>query len=144
MKVENGNARQFYLDECVKSNWSTRQLERQINSFFYERLLSSRGVEAKKTVSAEIYTKEPNISPLDIIKDPYVLEFLGLKHNEHYFESDLEKSIITHIQKFLLEFGRGFTFESRQKRISFDGEHFYIDLVFYNYIDSVPPTLSNM
>jgi predicted nuclease of restriction endonuclease-like (RecB) superfamily len=134
MKVENERARQFYLDECVKSNWSTRQLERQINSFFYERLLSSRGAEAKKAVSVEIFNKEPDISALDIIKDPYVLEFIGLNHNEHHFESDLEKALITHIQKFLLELGRGFTFESRQKRISFDGEHFYIDLVFYNYI----------
>ena len=134
MRVENEKARQFYLDECMKSNWSTRQLERQINSFFYERLLSSQGTEAKNAVSAEIYTKEPNISAQDIIKDPYVLEFLGLNHRDHYFESDLEKALITHIQKFLLELGRGFTFESRQKRISFDGEHFYIDLVFYNYI----------
>jgi predicted nuclease of restriction endonuclease-like (RecB) superfamily len=134
MKVENNHARQFYLEECVKSKWSVRQLERQINSFFYERLLSSHGIEAKKTVSEEIYTKEPGISPFDIIKDPYVLEFLGLSHNVSYFESDLEKALITHIQKFLLELGRGFTFEARQKRISFDGEHFYIDLVFYNYI----------
>jgi predicted nuclease of restriction endonuclease-like (RecB) superfamily len=134
MKVENESARLFYLDECVKSNWSTRQLERQINSFFYERLLSSRGIEAKKAVSAEIFTKEPGISVFDVIKDPYVLEFLGLNHNEHHFESDLEKALITHIQKFLLELGRGFTFESRQKRISFDSEHFYVDLVFYNYI----------
>ncbi len=134
MKVENENARRFYLDECAKSHWSTRQLERQINSFFYERLLSSQGAEAKKAVAAEIYMKEPGISPLDVIKDPYVLEFLGLNHNERHFESDLEHALITHIQKFLLELGRGFTFESRQKRISFDGEHFYIDLVFYNYI----------
>jgi len=134
MKVENENARQFYIDECAKSNWSTRQLERQINSFFYERLLSSKGIEAKNAVSAEIYGKEPGISALDVIKDPYVLEFLGLNHNEHHFESDFEHALITHIQKFLLELGRGFTFEARQKRISFDDEHFYIDLVFYNYI----------
>jgi len=118
MKIENENARRFYLDECAKSNWSTRQLERQINSFFYERLLSSKGAEAKKAVAAEIYAKEPGISALDIIKDPYVLEFLGLNHNGQHFESDLEKALITHIQKFLLELGRGFTFESRQKRIS--------------------------
>ena len=85
-------------------------------------------------MATEIYTKEPGISTLDVIKDPYVLEFLGLSHNEQYFESDLEKSLITHIQKFLLELGRGFTFESRQKRITFDDQHFYIDLVFYNYI----------
>ncbi|MCL2232890.1 MAG: PDDEXK nuclease domain-containing protein [Treponema sp.] len=131
MKVENETARHFYLDECVKSNWSTRQLERQINSFFYERLLSSKN---KKEVSSEILAKEPGISPMDIIKDPYVLEFLGLTHNQDFFESDLENALITHIQKFLLELGRGFTFEARQKRLSLDGDHFYIDLVFYNYI----------
>ncbi|MDR2893085.1 MAG: PDDEXK nuclease domain-containing protein [Deltaproteobacteria bacterium] len=134
MKVENENARQFYLDECVKSNWSSRQLDRQINSFFYERLLSSQGAEAKNAVSAEIHTKEPGISALDVIKDPYVLEFLGLNHSTHLFESDLEDTLITHIQKFLLELGRGFALEARQKRICFDGENFYIDLVFYNYI----------
>jgi len=131
MKIENEAARSFYIDESVKANWSTRQLERQINSFYFERLLSSKN---KKAVSGEILTKEPNISPMDIIKDPYVLEFLGLSHNQDFFENDLEKALITHIQKFLLELGRGFTFEARQKLISFDGEHFYIDLVFYNYI----------
>lgn len=135
MKVENPNARQFYLDECIKSTWSTRQLERQINSFFYERLLSShRAPNAKEILAAEITSKEPGVSPLDVIKDPYVLEFLGLNHNVHHFESDVEQALITHIQKFLLELGRGFTFEARQKRITFDGEHYYIDLVFYNYI----------
>jgi len=134
MKVENENARRFYIGECTKSNWSTRQLERQINSFFYERLLSSKGTEAKNAVFSEIYGKEHGVSALDIIKDSYVLEFLGLNHNEHHFESDFENALITHIQKFLLELGRGFTFEARQKRISFDDEHFYIDLVFYNYI----------
>ena len=134
MRVENENARQFYLDECAKSNWSTRQLERQINSFFYERLLSTKGQENRKAVSTEVLAKEPGVSPLDTIKDPFVLEFLGLNHNEHLFESDLENALITHIQKFLLELGRGFTFEARQKRISFDGDHFYIDLVFYNYV----------
>ena len=131
MKAENEQARNFYIDECIKSNWSTRQLERQINTHFYERLLSSQN---KELVSQEIFTKEPDILPVDVIKDPYVLEFLGLKHNSDLLESDLEKALITHIQNFLLELGRGFTFEARQKRIGFDGEHFYIDLVFYNYI----------
>jgi len=131
MKVENETARGFYLEECVKSNWSTRQLERQINSFFYERLLSSKD---KKAVSGEVFAKEPSVSPMDIIKDPYVLEFMGLTHNRDFFESDLENALLTHIQKFLLELGRGFTFEARQKRVSFEGEHFYIDLVFYNYV----------
>ena len=131
MRVENDTARQFYLDEAVKSQWSTRQLERQINSFFYERLLSSKNREA---VSQEIQTLEPSKSPEDIIRDPYVLEFLGLTPNDDFYESDLEQALITHLQKFLLELGRGFSFVARQKRITFDGRHFRIDLVFYNYI----------
>ena len=121
MRVENENARQFYLDEAVKSQWSTRQLERQINTFFYERLLSSQN---KEKVSQEIQTLEPGKTPDDIIRDPYVLEFLGLYSNDDFYESDLEQALITHLQKFLLELGRGFSFVARQKRITFDGRHF--------------------
>ena len=131
MRVENENAREFYMQEAVKSHWSTRQLERQINSFFYERLLSSKN---KEQVAAEIQTLEPAKTPEDIIRDPYVLEFLGLNPNDDFYESDLEQALITHLQKFLLELGRGFSFVARQKRITFDGRHFRIDLVFYNYI----------
>ncbi len=131
MRVENDNARQFYLDEAVKSQWSTRQLERQINTFFYERLLSSKNKDA---VSNEIKTLEPAKTPEDIIRDPYVLEFLGLSQNEEFYESDLEQALITHLQKFLLELGRGYSFVARQKRITFDDRHFFVDLVFYNYI----------
>jgi predicted nuclease of restriction endonuclease-like (RecB) superfamily len=131
MRVENENARTFYMEEAVKSQWSTRQLERQINSFFYERLLSSQNKDA---VANEIQTLEPAKKPEDIIRDPYVLEFLGLTQNDEFYESDLEQALITHLQKFLLELGRGFSFVARQKRITFDGRHFYIDLVFYNYI----------
>ena len=131
MRVENEQARQFYQDECVKSMWSTRQLERQMNTFFYERLLSS---QKKNEVSAEIQTLEPAKQPEDIIRDPYVLEFLGLEPNSSFFEKDLEQALIDHLQKFLLELGRGFSFVARQKRFTFDGRHFYIDLVFYNYI----------
>lgn len=131
MRVENEQARQFYLDECAKSVWSTRQLERQINSFFYERLLSSQN---KDEVAAEIQTLAPAKMPEDIIRDPYVLEFLGLEPSASFFESDLEQALIEHLQKFLLELGRGFSFVARQKRFTFDGRHFYIDLVFYNYL----------
>ncbi|MDL2268048.1 PDDEXK nuclease domain-containing protein [Desulfovibrio sp. OttesenSCG-928-G15] len=131
MRVENEQARQFYLDECVKSVWSTRQLERQINSFFYERLLSSQN---KVAVAAEIQSLEPGRTPEDVIRDPYVLEFLGLEPNASFFENDLEQALIEHLQKFLLELGRGFSFVARQKRFTFDGRHFYIDLVFYNYL----------
>ena len=131
MRVENENAREFYTEEAIKSNWSTRQLERQINSFFYERLLSSQN---KEKVSEEIQKLEPAKVPEDIIRDPYVLEFLGLSPNDDFYENDLEEALITHLQKFLLELGRGFSFVARQKRITFDGRHFRIDLVFYNYI----------
>ena len=131
MRVENDKAREFYMQEAVKSQWSTRQLERQINSFFYERLLSSKN---KEQVAAEIQTLEMAKKPEDVIRDPYVLEFLGLTPNDDFYESDLEQALITHLQKFLLELGRGFSFVARQKRITFDGRHFRIDLVFYNYI----------
>ena len=131
LRVENEAARQFYLEECVKANWSTRQLERQINSFFYERLLSS---QHKEDVSAKIFRLEPPKVPQDIIRDPYVLEFLGVQPKTDFYESDLEQSLITHLQKFLLELGRGFAFIARQKHITFDNDHFYIDLVFYNYL----------
>jgi predicted nuclease of restriction endonuclease-like (RecB) superfamily len=132
MRVENENARNFYIEEAIKSNWSTRQLERQITTLFYERILSSKN---KEKVSQEIYKLEPKKNrPEDIIKDPYVLEFLGLSENIDFLEKNLEQSLINHLQKFLLELGRGFSFVARQKRITFDGRHFYIDLVFYNYI----------
>jgi len=131
MKVENEEARNFYVEECAKSNWSTRQLERQINSFYYQRLLSSRN---KEGISAEISKLEPEKMPEDVIHDPYVLEFLGLKQSDDFYESDLERALIGELQNFLLELGRGFSFVARQKHINLGGEHFYIDLVFYNYI----------
>lgn len=135
MRVENDNARQFYMDEAVKSQWSTRQLERQINTFFYERLLSSKN---KENVAQEIQTLEPEKTPEDIIRDPYVLEFLGLSPNDDFYESDLEQALITHLQKFLLELGRGFSFVARQKRITFDGRHFRIDYSGSRFIPILP------
>ena len=131
MRVENESARNFYLEEAIKANWSTRQLDRQINSFFYERLLSSKN---KDEVGKETNKRGKAGAPEDIIRDPYVLEFLGLNSNNDFYESDLEQALITHLQKFLLELGRGFSFVARQKRITFDGRHFRIDLVFYNYL----------
>ena len=131
MKVNNETARAFYLNECAKANWSTRQLERQINSFFYERILSSRDKEA---VNEEILEKEPSKSPEDFIKDPYVLEFLGVPQPPDLYEKQLENALISELQKFLLELGRGFAFVARQKHIDMDGDHFYIDLVFYNFL----------
>lgn len=131
MKVSDETARNFYVEEAVKSGWSSRQLQRQINTMYYNRILASRD---KDSVAKEIQTTVPKPEYEKIIKDPYVLEFLDLPPNEHYYESDLEQALIDHLQKFLLELGRGFSFVARQKHISFDGRHFYIDLVFYNYI----------
>jgi predicted nuclease of restriction endonuclease-like (RecB) superfamily len=131
MREQNEKARNFYIEECVKSNWSTRQLERQINTLFYHRLLSSRD---KESVSAEIQKTAPPYNPKDFIKDPAVLEFLDIKPSPHLYEKDLETQIINHLQEFLLEMGRGFSFVARQKRFSFDGRDFYVDLLLYNYI----------
>ena len=131
MKVNDAKARAFYLEECAKAGWSSRQMERQINTMFYQRILASRD---KESVAAEIQTTEPKPEYEQIIKDPYVLEFLNLPANEHFYESTLEQALIDHLQKFLLELGRGFSFVARQKHFNVDGQHFYIDLVFYNYI----------
>ena len=131
MRVDDEKARNFYVDECAKANWSVRQLERQITTFSYQRLLASHG---NYDVVADTTKREPAKKPEDIIRDPYVLEFLGLEQCSSFYESDLEQGLIDHLQKFLLELGRGFAFIGRQERITFDNQHFYIDLVFYNYI----------
>ena len=131
MRIDNEERRIFYQEECVKSRWSVRQLERQINTLYYDRILASKD---KEKVADEINQLEQKPEYETIIKDPYILEFLNLEVDSHYYERDLEKAIIDHLQKFLLELGRGFCFEARQKHFVFDNEHFYIDLVFYNYI----------
>ena len=131
MRIEDKVAREFYLEEASKCGWSSRQLDRQINSFYYQRILASRD---KADVKSEINTLEPKAEYEKIIKDPYVLEFLDLPANEHFYESELEQALIDHLQKFLLELGRGYSFVARQKHFNVDGRHFYIDLVFYNYI----------
>ena len=132
MNIEYEERRNFYLDECIKANWSVRQLERQINSLYYERLISTSELY-KEDVKNEINVLEKKNKIEDFIKDPYVLEFLDIKNNR-FLERNLESNILEHIQDFLLELGRGFSFVSRQKRIDVDGDNFYIDLVFYNHI----------
>ena len=132
MNIDNEAKRTFYLEETIKSNWSVRQLERQINSFYYERLLST-SEEHKEEVKNEINLLEKKEKVQDFIKDPYVLEFLDIK-DRRFLEKDLESNLLEHISEFLLELGRGFSFVARQKRIDVDGENFYIDLVFYNYV----------
>ncbi len=133
IRVEKDEARQFYLNECAKANWSTRQLERQAHSFYYERLLASKNKLPVKE-EADARAKELAVSPEDQIKDPYVLEFLGIREKAHLCENVLEQGLIDHLQSFLLELGRGFSFVARQMRISTETQHFYIDLVFYNYL----------
>ena len=133
IRLKDEKTRNWYTEESVKSNWSVRALERQIGSFYYERLLSSKQKEPV-TTEAVNNTKDLQLTPKDIIKDPYVLEFLDLKQNNSFYESDLESALIEKIQDFLLELGRGFAFVARQKRIKTELSDFYIDLVFYNYI----------
>lgn len=125
----NDEERQFYTIEAVENNWSVRDLERQYNSSLFERLKLSKN---KKKIR-ELSQKGQVISdPIDVIKDPYVLEFLNLQESPKYSENELEQEIINKIEKFLLEIGKGFTFVGRQQRFTFDQRHFYVDLVFYN------------
>lgn len=129
--IESEDKREFYIAEIKKNYWSVRQFERQLNSQLYERLLLSNDKASVLAVARK--EKLPETAP-EIIKDPMVLEFLGLKRENSYYEKDLESAIITHLQEFILELGNGFSFVARQKRIHLDGDDFFIDLVFYNRI----------
>jgi predicted nuclease of restriction endonuclease-like (RecB) superfamily len=129
ISIDNEDKRGFYIAESVKNNWTARQMERQINSQLYERLLLSND---KESVLAVAKNEKQPFDAREIIKDPMVLEFLGLKSESSYYEKDLEQSIITHLQDFLLEMGNGFSFVARQKRIHLEGDDFFVDLVFYN------------
>jgi predicted nuclease of restriction endonuclease-like (RecB) superfamily len=131
MKVESLPAREWYLREAASQQWSTRQLERQISVLYYERLLASR---RKGPVRKEAIEKLAVIEPEQFIRDPYVLDFLGLTDYPALRESSVEQAIIDNLQAFLLELGRGFSFVARQKRMRFEEEDFYVDLVFYNYV----------
>jgi len=121
--------RKFYEIEAVKQNWSLRELERQFNSSLYERLALSRDKHRVKELSQKGHILT---TPQDAIKEPYVLEFLGLKEESAYSESDLESAIINRIEHFMLELGKGFLFSGRQVRLTFNEDHFFVDLVFYN------------
>lgn len=129
IKIEDNKKRQYFEKYAVQENLSVRQLKRQIYSFHYERLNLSK--DKKKLIDYEKKGNIPN-RPDDLIKDPYVLEFLGLDEKNIYTEKELETKILDDLQKFLLELGQGFSFVSRQKRITIDNDHFYIDLLFYN------------
>jgi len=131
LAVENVEAREWYLREAAEQHWSTRQLDRQISVLYYERLLASR---KKVPVRKEARDKIAAIEPEQFIRDPYVLEFLDLKDYPALRESVVEQAIIDNLQAFLLELGKGFSFVARQKRMRFEDEDFYVDLVFYNYL----------
>lgn len=129
IRIDNQEKREFYIAEAEKNNWTARQLERQVNSQLFERLLMSNDVASVLAVArAEKVPTEAK----EIIKDPMVLEFLGLKREASYYEKDLENAIITHLQDFILELGNGFAFVARQKRIHIEGDEYFVDLVFYN------------
>ena len=129
IRIKDEDKRAFYIAESVKNHWSKRELERQINSSLFERLLLSND---KKDVLAVARKEKLPSNPSEIIKDPMCLEFLGLEQKSNYYEKDLEQAIITNLQTFLLELGNGFSFVSRQQRIHLEGDDFFIDLVFYN------------
>lgn len=131
IRIEEEDKRTFYIAESVKNHWTSRQLERQINSHLYERLLLSNDKESVLAVAKG--DKLPSEAK-EIIKDPMTLEFLGLRRENAYYEKDLESAIITHLQEFLLELGNGFSFVARQKRILLEDDEFFVDLVFYNRI----------
>ena len=134
IKVSDPKARAYYADEAIKGAWSVRELERQIATQHYERLLSAQRDQADTDalLRANLPTSPDKYDPLALVHDPFILEFLDVKPDAALQESELEKAIITHLEQFMLELGRGFAFLGRQKRITIDGQHFYPDLVFYN------------
>lgn len=133
IRVENERARLYYMNEAALQNWSTRALDSQIERLTYERILSSQNQLIVKEAE-DVASRQAQLTPADIIKDPYVLDFLGLPSGVNFYEKDLEKALIDNLQQFLLELGRGFSFVSRQYRFKTDNENYYVDLVFYNFI----------
>lgn len=131
LKVSNLSARSFYEVECAKAGWSVRELQRQIGSLLFERLARSRDKEGVLALAQKGHEVQ---LPSDFVKDPYVLEFVGVRESSQWLETDLEKALIDRLQQFLLELGRDLFFVARQKRITVDGDHFYIDLVFYHRV----------
>jgi len=131
LRVDNNSARDWYLQEAISQNWSARALDRQIGKLYYERLLASQDKQVIEA-EAQAHTKPLADTAKDYLRDPYILDFLNLE-DRSYQEADLEKAIISNLQQFLLELGKGFAFVERQQRIRFDDEDFYLDLVFYNF-----------
>lgn len=129
IKIEEENKRNFYIKEAINSKWSVRELQRQIGSLLYERLAISADKEKVRTLAEKGHELKTS---KDLVKDPFVLEFLDIKENTDYLESDLEKNILEHLKEFLLELGKGFMFVGSQVRLTLEEDHFYPDLIFYN------------
>ena len=134
LSISDEEKRSFYEKETVSANWSVRELKRQIKTSLFERLLLSSGDENKEKVLDLALKGNEIATPSDVIKDPYVFEFLGLPEEKPIMESDLEKALITHIEKFLLELGKGFMYVGSQQRVTLGNTHYYVDMVFYNKI----------
>ncbi len=132
--ISDEQKRSFYEKECLTARWSVRELKRQIDSSLFERLLLSNGDANKEKVLSLAMNGNEIAKPEDIIRDPYVFEFLGLPEDKPFFESDLEAALVAQIEKFLLELGRGFMFVGTQQRVTFNNHHYYVDMVFYNKI----------
>lgn len=132
--ISDEQKRGFYEKECVNARWSVRELRRQIESSLFERLLLSNGDANKEKVLSLALNGNEIVKPADIIRDPYVFEFLGLPENKPFLESDLEKALVEQIERFLLELGRGFMFVGTQQRVTLGNRHYYVDMVFYNKI----------
>ena len=134
LSISDPDKRSFYEKEAVNSNWSVRELKRQIDSSLFERLLLSRGDANKEQVLALAESGSEIAEPADLIRDPYVFEFLGIPEDKPMRESDLERALVQQIEKFLLELGRGFMFVGTQQRVTINNTHYYVDMVFYNKI----------
>ena len=134
LSIENADERNFYEKECINSNWSVRELKRQLETSLFERLLLSEGKNNKKKVYELSKTGQTLNSPEDVLKEPYVFEFLGVKENKPILEKDLEQKLVKHIEEFLLELGKGFMFVGTQQRVTLGNIHYYVDMVFYNKI----------
>ena len=134
LSIENIDERNFYENECINSNWSVRELKRQLETSLFERLLLSEGKKNKEKVYELAKIGQTLNTPLDVLKEPYVFEFLGVKENKPVLEKDLEQKLVKHIEDFLLELGKGFMFVGTEQRITLGNTHYYVDMVFYNKI----------
>ena len=134
LSIENVDERNFYEKECLNSNWSVRELKRQLETSLFERLLLSEGKNNKKKVYELSKVGQTLNAPEDVLKEPYVFEFLGVKENKPILEKDLEQKLVKHIEEFLLELGKGFMFVGTQQRVTLGNTHYYVDMVFYNKI----------